>query len=146
MMKTMMNSTNIRSYEELIKIENFQDRINYLMLFGTVSYQTFGGRRAINQMLYHFTEWKKRVRREVILRDNGYDLAHPDHPIIGNIYIHHINPITEEDIIKKRDCVFDLNNLISCSFDVHNLIHYGNREIKEREIISERRPGDTKLW
>lgn len=146
MMKTTMNSISNRSYEELIKIENFQDRINYLMLFGTVSNITFGGRRTLNQMLYHSASEWKRVRREVIFRDNGYDLAHPDHPIIGNIYVHHITPITEEDIVKRHACVFDLNNLISCSFDVHNIIHYGNREIKEREIVSERRPGDTKLW
>lgn len=144
-MKSTMISTRNKSYGELIKIEGFQDRINYLMLCGIVSERTFGGRRKLNQMLYHLTEWK-RVRREVILRDNGYDLAHPDHPIIGNIYVHHIFPITEEDIIKRHSCVFDLDNLVCCSFDIHNLIHYGNREIKEREIISERRPGDTKLW
>lgn len=143
-MKSMMTNCK-KSYSELIKIDDFEERVNYLMLFGEVSNLTFGGRRQINQLLYHLPEWK-RVRRNVIIRDNGYDLAHIDHPIDGNIYVHHIEPITEEDIIKRHSCVLDMGNLISTSFDVHNIIHYGNRQINKKEIYTERKPGDTILW
>lgn len=137
-----------KGYQDLIRIENFKDRLEYLRCFQIVGDSTFGGDRYLNQMLYQFKEWKQQVRRKVILRDNGCDLAHPDHPIVGNIYVHHIQPITREDILQRRSCVFDLNNLVCTSFDTHNAIHYGRGIEKELEIeiITERKYGDTTLW
>lgn len=133
-----------KSYSELIKIKNFEDRFEYLSLSGIVGETTFGGHRYLNQMLYQSDEWKK-TRREIILRDNGCDLAHEDHSIVGPIYIHHMNPITIEDIIKKRPCVFDLNNLICATFQTHNAIHYGSRNLLSKKIV-ERKRNDTCPW
>lgn len=114
-----------RSYSEMIKISSFEDRFDYLSLSGVVGDTTFGGHRCLNQILYKTNEWKT-VRRKVILRDNGCDLAHEDHVIYGSIYIHHINPISIEDILNEQRCVFDPENLVCCSFRTHNAIHYGS--------------------
>lgn len=139
-----MTKTITKSYLELIKIPTFEERFEYLRLSGEVGDRTFGGHRYLNQWLYKLSEWKS-TRREVIIRDNGFDLAHPDFPISGNIYVHHINPITIDDILEKRRCVFDLNNLISVSFKTHNAIHYGVEGIP---IVSstERTKYDTCPW
>lgn len=143
----MMNMSGTKKcYSELIEIESFEDRLRYLKLNGNTCEETFGNYRYLNQMLYKMTEWKK-TRRQVIIRDEGFDLAHEDHEIIGNIYIHHINPITIDDIIKYRYCLFDLENLISSSFETHEFIHYGKFEnyIFSSEIV-ERKPFDTCPW
>lgn len=134
-----------RSYSELIKIEKFEDRFIYLSLVGIVGETTFGGHRYLNQILYQTDKWKKDTRREVILRDNGCDLAHEDYPIQGSIYIHHINPITIDDILEERPCVFDLENLISTSFRTHNGIHYGTEELLPKGFV-ERKKNDTCPW
>lgn len=134
-----------KTYSELIKIESFEDRFNYLSLVGIVGETTFGGHRYLNQMLYNSYKWKKETRPEVILRDNGCDLAHEDYPIIGFIYIHHINPITIDDILCERPCVFDLENLISVSFKTHNGLHYGTEEVLSNGFI-ERKKNDTCPW
>lgn len=133
-----------KSYSELIKIETFEDRFEYLRLTGLVGETTFGGHRYLNQKLYQTDKWK-RTRREVILRDNGCDLAHEDYPINGSIYIHHINPISIDDIMEERPCVFDLNNLISTSFKTHNAIHYGSKDLLPRGLTV-RKKNDTCLW
>lgn len=133
-----------KSYSELIKIEMFEDRFEYLRLTGLVGETTFGGHRYLNQKLYQTDKWK-RTRREVILRDNGCDLAHEDYPINGSIYIHHINPITIDDIMEERPCVFDLNNLISTSFKAHNAIHYGSENLLPKNQ-TDRKKNDTCLW
>lgn len=131
-MKSMMTNTTMsmtyKMYSELIKLEKFEDRFNYLSLVGIVGETTFGGHRYLNQMLYQTEKWKS-TRREVIFRDNGCDLGHSDYPITGSIYIHHINPITIDDILKQRPCVFDLENLISTTFRTHNAIHYGSEDL-----------------
>lgn len=132
-----------KSYGELISFDKFSDRLKYLSLQGAVGAKTFGGHRSLNQMLYKFPEWK-RVRREVILRDDGFDLGHPEHPIGGVVYVHHINPITIEDILNRDPIVFDLRNLISCSFQTHNQIHYGDGKVQNEFV--ERRENDTCLW
>lgn len=132
-----------KSYGELISFDKFSDRLEYLSLQGVVGAATFGGHRYLNQMLYKFPEWK-RVRREAILRDDGFDLAHPEHPIGGVVYVHHINPITIEDILNRDPIVFDLRNLISCSFRTHNQIHYGDGKVQNEFV--ERRENDTCLW
>lgn len=133
-----------RNYEGLLKIETFEDRLKYLLLSGNVGEATFGGHRYINQILYKSSRWV-RIRREVILRDNGCDLAHSDYSIGGSIYIHHINPITIDDVLEEKACVFDLNNLVCSSFKTHNAIHYGADEIIF-EKPAERTRHDTCLW
>lgn len=140
-------SDKIRTYSELISIPSFKDRFNYLRLQGSVSQQTFGGRRSLNQMLYKCPEWKS-IRNAVILRDGGYDLAHKDYPIPGMIFIHHLNPITPDDILQRDPKIFDLENLISCSFEIHNGIHYGSENFLRRFDVDlvERTKNDTCLW
>lgn len=140
-MKTM---STYRSYSELIKIEKFEDRFKYLCLAGIVGETTFGGHRYLNQMLYQTEKWKS-TRREVILRDNGCDLAHEDYSISGSIYIHHMNPITIDDILQERPCVFDLENLISTTFQTHNAIHYGSKNLLPKGPAN-RKKNDTCPW
>lgn len=140
-MKTM-----IKTYSELIKIETFSDRFEYLKCAGRIGEFTFGGHRQLNQILYRSEQWKK-VRDKVIIRDDGMDLAHPDHQIYGSIYIHHINPITIDDILEERENVFDPENLISTSFRTHNAIHFGSDEnllISDKPVT--RKPNDTCPW
>lgn len=140
-----MSTTN-KCYLELIEFPRFEERFQYLKLDGYVGSTTFGGRRYLNQILYQSPEWKE-IKRKIIIRDNGCDLAHPDFEIGGTaIYIHHINPITVEDILERRPCVFDPNNLISCSFATHNAIHYGNTDYAKQKVYVERRPNDTCPW
>lgn len=133
-----------RTYSELIKIESFEDRFKYLSLVGTIGEATFGSHRYLNQTLYQTEKWKS-TRREVILRDNGYDLAHEDYVINGSIYIHHLNPITIDDILDERPCVFDLENLVSTAFRTHNAIHYGSEDLLQKKPIN-RQKNDTCLW
>lgn len=138
-------STMTKSYSELIKIKTFADRLRYLMQNGIVGDITFGGSRYLNQMLYKTEQWK-RIKRQVIIRDNGCDLAHEDYPIGGSVYVHHIKPITSDDILKQRSCVFDMENLISTSFETHNLIHYGNEDGIKQFELPVRMPNDTCPW
>ena len=135
----------IKSYNELIKIDTFAERLKYLTLYGMVGDITFGGRRSLNQLLYHSDKWK-RIRRDVIVRDQGYDLAFNnfDYMIRGPIYVHHINPITIDDLLEERSIVFDMNNLVSASFDTHNKIHYGLDKMDP--LPAERTPNDTCPW
>lgn len=134
----------MKTYSELIQLRTFEERFRYLKLDGKVSEITFGGHRPLNQGFYASKEWKS-IRNEIILRDNGCELGDPYYPIAGRIYTHHINPITIEDILEMRDCVFDPENLISCSFDIHNAIHYGDPNLIPKQYV-ERKPGDTCLW
>lgn len=140
----MMKKTIYKTYSELIKISSFENRFKYLKLTGIVGEETFGSRRYLNQMLYQTEKWKS-TRREVIFRDNGCDLSHEDHPINGSVYIHHLNPITIEDILQERPCVFDLNNLISTTFRTHNAIHYGSEDLLIKDL-NIRKKNDTCPW
>lgn len=133
-----------KSYSELIRISNFKDRFNYLKLTGVVGDVTFGGHRWLNQTLYKTEMWKS-ARRKTILRDNGCDLAHEDYTIHGSVYIHHINPITIDDILERRSCVFDLENLVCVSFRTHQAIHYGDEELLPKGLVV-RKKNDTCLW
>lgn len=136
----------IKCYSELILLPTFQERFEYLKLSGKVCHETFGGHRYLNQVLYRSSEWKH-SRREVIIRDNGFDLGHEDYPIQGNILVHHINPITIDDILDKKDYVFDPEYLISTSLNTHNCLHYGNdNESLIIKHFEERRKNDTCLW
>lgn len=135
----------IKSYSELLRLKTFEERLRYLMKNGIVGDITFGGHRYLNQMLYKTDQWKK-VKRQVIIRDDGCDLAHPDYPIYGSIYVHHIEPITIDNILNRDWCVFDLDNLISSSFTTHNMIHYGNEDGIKTFELPIRRPNDTCPW
>ena len=130
--------TTIRKYSDVIQLSTFEERFNFLKVEGFVSDQTFGGHRYLNQKFYTSNEWK-RIRRDVIVRDNGCDLAHPDHPIFGRILIHHIEPITIEDIKNRRSCVTDLDNLICISFETHNALHYSNFESLPKDFVPRKR-------
>lgn len=135
----------MKSYSELIKIESFHDRYLYLKLDGQVGDATFGSRRSLNQMLYKLPEWRS-VRNKVIIRDNGCDLAHPDFEIsFQPAYIHHINPITIDDILDRNPKIFDLNNLITTTFDTHQAIHYGSEKMLPKLPI-ERHANDQCPW
>lgn len=133
-----------KTYSELLTLNRFEDRLKYLSLNGAVGDITFGGHRYLNQMLYQTDRWKS-TRRKVIFRDNGCDLAHDDYLIPGSIYVHHLNPITIDDILNEKPCVFDLENLVCTSFKTHNAIHYGiDNEMPRGLIIREKY--DTCLW
>lgn len=134
-----------RTYNELILLKTFEERFDYLRLNGQCSEITFGGHRLLNQMLYRSPQWQE-VRRRVIIRDNGCDLAIEDRPINDQILIHHINPITIDQVTNFDSCIFDLNNLISVSKKTHNAIHYGDGTNLAPSTITERKPGDTRLW
>lgn len=134
----------IKTYSKLSSYKHFEDRLNYLMCNNMVGEETFGSYRYLNQRLYSSNEWK-RVRGEIIIRDNGFDLAHKDFPIFGMIYVHHLNPITIDDILEGNFCVFDPENLVSTSFDTHNTIHYGKDCHTLNEPIT-RSPNDTCPW
>jgi hypothetical protein len=134
----------IKSYSGVVKLNTYRDRYEYLKIGGNVGEETFGGSRWLNQVLYSSSEWK-RFRRGIILRDNGCDLACPDRPISTRIYIHHINPITLEDIQNRNECVFDPENVICCSHEMHQAIHYGDESLLSIDV-PQRRPNDTCPW
>lgn len=140
----------MKTYSDLIKLSSFDERLNYLILRSKVGYETFGYDRYLNQYLYQRSaEWKK-VRDHVILRDNACDLAHPDHEIhpAGRrniILVHHMNPISKEDILSRSDIVLDPEFLITTTKETHNIIHYG-LDTAKRPILTERTPNDTNPW
>lgn len=134
-----------RCYSELRQINSFEERFEYLKLVGEVGNPTFGYDRYFNQQFYHSSEWR-RTRNGIILRDNGCDLGINDYEIHSRIQIHHITPITKEDIENwNEDILFNPENLICVSFDTHNAIHYGT-ESEFSRIPKERVPGDTCPW
>lgn len=134
----------VRSYSELIKLKSFEDRFQYLKLDGTVGKDTFGFRRWLNQEFYHSDRWLH-FRDEIMIRDGGCDLAMAGYEIYGPITIHHLNPITYEDILLSRSCVFDPENTVCTKLITHNAIHYGNSNLLFSTPI-ERSPNDTCPW
>ena len=134
-----------RTYSELRKLPTFEDRFEYLKLGGAVGRETFGWDRWLNQRLYHTPEWW-RVRREVILRDEGCDLGIPDRLITGRIFVHHINPIDAADITKRSQIVLDPEYLITVSKETHDAIHYGSFDLLVPSTVTERKPNDTVPW
>lgn len=134
----------IKNYQELSSIEDFEERFEYLRLSGIVGQRTFGGNRYLNQRFYNSREWRG-IREIVILRDGGYDMGHPDYPISGRIIVHHIDPITEEDLIYGRDKILDPNNLISVSHITSQAIHYGDKSLLQMDYVP-RKPNDTVPW
>ena len=139
-----MKNGMIRTYSELIQLPTFEERFEYLRLDGSVGQATFGYDRYLNQILYNSPEWK-RFRRDIIIRDNGCDLACEGYEIRGRIIIHHINTISIEDIVNRNPMVFDPENVITTTHNTHNAIHYGDKELLVTVPI-ERSANDTCLW
>lgn len=127
-----------------MRFPTMQERFDYLKLDGQLGIPTFGWDRYLNQAFYRSEEWR-RVRREILLRDEG-DLGFKDVPCFRRAIIHHINPITEENLIRGDDVVFDPDNLILCSLSTHNAIHFGSKDNVQFGEIVERRPYDTVPW
>lgn len=134
----------IRTYSELITIPTFEERFRYLKLGGKVGAETFGFDRYLNQIFYKSDEWLS-IRDFVIVRDNGCDLAMKGHDIHGRIYIHHMNPITIDDILNRSDYLLNPDFLITTIHATHNAIHYGNEDLLVTAPI-ERRLNDTCPW
>lgn len=134
----------IKTYSELITITNYKDRYKYLKLDGKVGEKTFGFNRYINQEFYHSDDWL-RFRDKIIIRDNGCDLGMEGYDIRGSILVHHINPVTLDDIINRCRCVFDPENTISTKLSTHNAIHYGDESLLILPPI-ERSKNDTCPW
>lgn len=135
----------MRTYSELIKIPSFIERFRYLKLEGYIGEETFGFDRWLNQYFYKTKEWRD-VRNQVILRDNACDLAHPDRPTFGRLIIHHMNPITEKDIVNRSDILLDPEYLITTVHDTHNAIHYGDESLLMLDTPIIRKPNDTCPW
>lgn len=134
----------IRRYSELTRFETFEERFEYLKLDGEVGKLTFGFDRYLNQAFYSSKEWKE-LRNHIIVRDHGCDLGVDGYEIYGTIYIHHMNPITINDLLDNKEYVFDEEYLISSAFLTHNAIHYGSFDLIDNVIV-ERKPNDTCLW
>lgn len=134
----------IRTYSDLRRLASFEDRFEYLKLNGRVGADTFGFDRYLNQRLYVSEEWKA-ARRAVIIRDNGCDLGVEGYEIADKVIIHHMNPLTIEDITELRDSIFDPEFLICVSHRTHEAIHYGDATLLPKMPV-DRRPGDTKFW
>lgn len=137
-------TTTTKSYSELITIPTFIERFHYLKIGGRVGQDTFGHDRYLNQILYRSSEWR-RFRRDIILRDNGMDLACDGYEIVGSILIHHIDPITVDDVIRRDPKIFDPENVVSTWLRTHNAIHYGDESLLYSDPI-ERAPNDTCPW
>ena len=134
----------IRTYSELIRLPTFEERFRYLKLDGLVGKDTFGFDRYLNQEFYRSKEWKE-VRDFVIVRDNGCDLGMDDYEIVGRIYIHHMNPITVNDIVHSSDFLLNPDYLVCVSHNTHNAVHYGDENLLVTAPV-ERRKNDTCPW
>ena len=143
-LKMSMIMMSINTYSELIKIPTFEERFEYLRLNGIVGKDTFGFDRYINQKFYRSSEWK-RIRDQVIVRDNGCDLGIEDRMIVGRILIHHMNPITDRDILNVTDLLLNPEYLICVSHITHNAIHYSDEKLLIKSPIV-RTKYDTCPW
>ena len=137
--------TRNRSYSELMQLQSFEDRFEYLYIGGSVGEETFGHNRYLNQLFYRSNEWKE-FRRDIIVRDMGCDLGIEERTIHGIIVIHHLNPITIDDIINRRlDVLLNPENAICSSENTHKAIHYSDKELLILDPI-ERTRNDTCPW
>lgn len=135
----------IKTYNEMILYPTFEERYRYLRMGGRIGEETFGFDRMFNQSFYKSREWKE-ARRKAIIRDNGCDLAIPDRVIFDKVIVHHINPLTLEQIEEGGPELFDLRNLVCVSLDTHNAIHYGDESLLIKTNFVERKPNDTCPW
>lgn len=133
-----------KSYTEMLEYKTLIDRFNYLKLDGFVGKETFGFSRYLNQILYTSSEWKK-LRDKVIVRDNGCIFGLDGYNIDSRLIVHHINPITLEQIEERDPLVFSMDNLVCVSHRVHEAIHYGDLNLLPKDPI-ERKPFDTCPW
>lgn len=133
-----------KCYTELSKLKTFKERFEYLKIGGQVGEDTFGFDRYLNQALYTSPEWRH-VRNEVLIRDEGRDLGVEGRDIFKYAIIHHMNPITERQILDRDPEIFNPEYLITVSHKTHNAIHYGNYELLDDEI-TERTSNDTTPW
>ena len=134
----------IRTYSGLKRLSSFNDRYEYLRLGGFVGESTFGFNRMINQTFYRSDQWRK-TRRGIIIRDEGRDMGVEGYDIGGRVIVHHIVPITEDDILEMRDICFDPDNLICVSHNTHEAIHFSDASLLPQPFAI-RRPGDTCPW
>jgi hypothetical protein len=134
----------IRTYQELSRLETFEERYDYLKLGGEVGVATFGFDRWVNQRFYQSREWRL-ARNGVIVRDDGCDLGVPGYEIEAKLLVHHINPLLPEDLEYGESWIFDPEFLITTSKRTHNAIHYGDASLLPQPHV-ERTPGDTRLW
>lgn len=134
----------IRTYSELSKLSTFEERYEYLRLGGSVGYETFGFDRYLNQIFYTSQRWRK-ARDKVIIRDNACDLGIKGRDILGRIYIHHMNPVTLDDIVNESELLIEPEFLICTTPNTHNAIHYGDKSLLILEPI-ERSKNDTCPW
>lgn len=134
----------IRTYSDLIQLPTFEERFEYLRLDGKVGEATFGFDRYLNQLFYKSDEWRA-VRDAVIIRDNACDLGMPDREIRGRILIHHMNPITKEDILRRSDILLNPEYLITTIKNTHDAIHYSDESLLIKAPV-ERRQYDTCPW
>lgn len=139
----MTTITTIRRYSELCRLRTFEERFDYLKLQGVVGESTFGFDRYLNQLLYRSSEWKK-VRNAVIVRDDGCDMGLADYPA-NRIIVHHMNPLSVEDLANRSELIFDPEFLICVSFNTHNAIHFGDETLLPKLPVK-RKPGDTCPW
>lgn len=141
---TVIQMSTIKTYSELITLPTFLDRFRYLRIGGSVGKETFGYDRYLNQIIYRTPEWK-RFRNEIIIRDHGCDLACEGYEIVGNIIVHHLNPLTIDDVLNRSYKIFDPENAISTSLNTHNAVHYGDESLLVTEPIT-RTKNDTCPW
>lgn len=134
----------IRTYSELIRLPTIEERFSYLALKGSVGDSTFGFERYLNQQFYRSRQWRL-AREHVMIRDNGSDLGVGEFPIRHHLVIHHMNPMTAEDIANGNPDILDPEFLITTTPKTHNAIHYGDERALLKPFVA-RRPGDTKLW
>lgn len=134
----------IRTYSELISLPTYEQRFNYLKLDGKVGEETFAKDRWLNQKFYHSQEWRS-LRNKIIVRDLGCDMALEGFQIYERPLIHHMNPISQDDILQHSDYLINPEYLITVAYNTHQAIHYGNADLLMESPI-ERRAGDTKLW
>lgn len=135
----------IRTYSDLSQMASFKERFEYLRLDGAVGTETFGFDRYINQQFYRSQEWK-RIRNEIIVRDNGCDLGIEGFEIYGRIYIHHMNPILVKDIVNQTDFLLNPEFLICTTHQTHNAIHYGDESLLSTLEPVQRTKNDTCPW
>lgn len=134
-----------RTYSALQLLETFEDRFEYLKLKAGVGMDTFGHERYLNQRFYSSKEWK-RLRDEVIVRDQGCDLGIHGREIVGKIMVHHMNPMTPREIAYASYDILDLSQMISVSHPTHNAIHYGALSTLKPTVTMERTPNDMAPW
>ena len=135
----------IKTYSELITLPTFEERYRYLRLSGSVGKETFGFDRYLNQLFYQRSQLWKHIRDEVIIRDNGCDLGVEDRDIYGRVIVHHMNPISMDDLLHESDYLLNPEFLICTSHATHNAIHYGDEKLLMIGPI-ERTKNDTCPW